>query len=189
MAAGVDDAIAAVERLGGWVTRDGERVSEVKLNDTPTADDDLRRIAALVTADVLDLFATQVTGPGLAALTGWDRLTTLYLTHTPLTDEGLGHLPELPSLETLILDFTQIGDTGLQHLPRWPRLQEINLIGTHCTDAGLAALSRCRMLRRLYWSCPGITEDGVAELSRQLPGLYANGYDLELHRPVAPRRS
>src|SRR5262245_50145053 len=85
-------ALARVQELGGYVEGGDDWAREVKLNDTPTTDADLALLAPFCDAEILDLFSTEVAGPGLQHLRGWTNLRTLYLTHSMVQDSGLHYL-------------------------------------------------------------------------------------------------
>ena len=95
-------AVAAVERLGGTVTRDEERpgkpVVEVHLGFSQAADADLKELAAL------------------------KRLQVLALSFTPVTDAGLKELAALPGLRKLYLNDTGVTDAGMKEVARLRRL-------------------------------------------------------------------
>jgi Leucine-rich repeat (LRR) protein len=123
------EAVAAIKKLGGYVTLDktsGE-VVEVYVN------------------------RTQITDAGLEHLKGLTSLTTLGLRGPQITDAGLEHLKGLTSLTTLYLDGPQITDAGLEHLKRLTSLTTLDLRSTQITDAGLAeikaALPKCSVGR------------------------------------------
>ena len=89
-----EDAIVAIEDLGGTVETDAKSGEVVEVN----------------------LERTQITDAGLVYLKGMTRLTELGLANTQITDAGLEHLKDLTSLTTLGLDGTKITDAGLAEI-------------------------------------------------------------------------
>jgi uncharacterized caspase-like protein len=144
-------AAAAVERLGGTVTRDEERpgrpVIEVHLSFSKAADADLKELAAL------------------------KRLQVLVLSFTTITDAGLKELAALPGLRKLYLNDTGVTDAGMKELTRLHSLQALYLGGTTVTDAGLKDLAALKGLETLKVHGASVTAAGVKALRSALPGL------------------
>ena len=144
-------AVAAVERLGGTVTRDEERpgkpVVEVHLGFSQAADADLKELASL------------------------KRLRVLALSFTPVTDAGLKDLAALPGLRKLYLNDTGVTDAGMKDVARLKGLQALYLGGTAVTDAGLKELASLKGLQALKVHSTSVTAAGVKELKAAVPGL------------------
>ncbi len=144
-------AVAAVERLGGTVTRDEERpgkpVVEVHLGFSQAADADLKELAAL------------------------KRLQVLALPYTPVTDAGLKELAALPSLRKLYLNDTGVTDAGMKQVARLRGLQALYLGDTKVTDVGLKDLTALKGLAALKVHSTSVTAAGVKELKAALPAL------------------
>ena len=91
-----DQAVKAVEKLGGMVIRDDkdpERpVIEVKLYDAKVTDADLKELAALKALRTLDLCVSKVTDANLKELATLKGLQELDLDGTLVTDAGLKEL-------------------------------------------------------------------------------------------------
>src|SRR5262249_12679584 len=125
-------AVAAIEKLGGKVTRDeaspGKPVVKV------------------------DLSLSGVTDAGLAPVQGLRRLQALALSGTKVRDAGLGHLRGLQALRVLNLLHTGVTDAGLARLQGLAQLREPYLggMGNRVTDAGLARLRGLDRLQILF---------------------------------------
>ena len=144
-------AVAAVERLGGTVTRDEERpgkpVVEVHLGFSKATDADLKELATL------------------------KRLQVLALSYTAVTDAGLKELAALPSLRKLYLNDTGVTDVGMKELIRLRSLQALYLGGTTVTDAGLKQLAALKGLQALKVHSTSVTAAGVKDLKAAVPTL------------------
>jgi internalin A len=112
-----DQAVKAIEKLGGQVVRDDKGPARPVV--------------------MVDLGSTKVSDAGLKGLAPLKGLRELYLDHTPVTDEGLKELASLRSLQTLGLWNTQVSDAGLKELAPLKELQKLYLDGTQVSDAGL----------------------------------------------------
>src|SRR5436190_24324190 len=73
-----EQAVKAVEKLAGYVTRDdkqkGNPVVAVNLSDTRVTDKELKELAALKQLKKLELRRTKVTDAGLKVLAPLDRI-------------------------------------------------------------------------------------------------------------------
>ena len=137
-----DKAVAFVEKLGGWITRDqklpDKPVTEVDLQFTKVTDVGLKVLTPLKNLSTLYLYGTQVTDAGLKELAPLKKLTTLDLAEArKVTDAGLKKLAPLKNLTTLYLGGTQVTDAGLKELAPLKNLTTLYLNGTQVTDAGL----------------------------------------------------
>ncbi len=103
----VEDAVAAIEKLGGKVTSKYNELRfqtwlEKQFDDPGDADDPI----------------------------GVLKVTKVNLTLTNVTDAGLVHVAGLTGLEVLDLHDTYVGDAGLEHLKGLTNLQSLDLNGT-----------------------------------------------------------
>jgi len=89
-------AIAAIEKLGGRVTRDekspGRPVVEVNLWGTKVTDTGLEYLKELTRLQDLNLAGTRVTDAGLVHLKGLTKLQGLHLRKAKVTDAGVKEL-------------------------------------------------------------------------------------------------
>jgi hypothetical protein len=148
-----DQAVTAIEKLGGKVVRDDKDPAK-----------------PVVT---VDLSNTPVTDAGLKELAGLRGVQTLYLSGCEgVTDAGLKELAQLKGLQSLDLSGCQgVTNAGLKELAELKGLQSLDL--NHCrgvTDAGLKELAALKGLRYLELrGCEKVTDAGVAELQKALP--------------------
>ncbi len=132
---------------------------------------------ALEELRLLDDFTadSEVTGAGLAHLTGLTALRVLYIRDAPVTDAGLVHLSGLTTLEILDLGGTQVTDAGLANLTGLPSLQRLVLYDTDVTAAGLVHFQKMPALSWLelsgYFSSGLFTEGDIANLREALPNV------------------
>ena len=127
-----EEAVAAIEKLGGTVTIDekspGRPVVEADLTSTHVTDAELERLV------------------GLRQLA---NLQTLCLTNTGVTDGALAHCRRLTKLKSLCLNGTLVTDTGLTQLRGLMQLEGLDLGNTKLTDDGLHRLGSLKRLRFL----------------------------------------
>lgn len=160
-------ALAGLERL--------ERLERLGLDDTPVGDDDLARVAGLVSLKFLDLKGTRVTGAGMKHLRGLRALEvfrTKDMTEADAAAPWLGRLTNLRTLE-LAGDFEhkRLTDAGLAHLAGLTRLTELDVSEHLLTDAGLVHLAGLTELEVLNLSDnEGIVGPGLEHL-KHLPKL------------------
>ena len=125
------DPVAALEKIGASITRDG--------------DGDIVTVSCNY---------TQLTDAGLMHLTEMTRLQNLSLEGTTITDAGLVHLKGLTNLKKLWLEETKVSDAGLVHLKEMTSLEMLWLHGTQITDAGIAelrtALPDCKVTQKAF---------------------------------------
>jgi len=168
-------AVAAIERLGGYVFYDerpprrlgltrvilgddtvgnvnGVDFNPLKTENRKITDADLRHLRSFPLLDHLVLKnCRQITDGGLAELSGLPNLRYLYLNDTPVTDAGLVHLAGLGNLEELSLTHTQVTGPGLIHLSGLTKLDYLYLYSTHIPPDGVdeiqRALPKCRINR------------------------------------------
>lgn len=146
------EAAAAVEKLGGVVTRDekapGKPVVEVSFQASttghPVTDKDLAVLKGLKHLKVLYLgYVTKTTDAGLVHLKGLTSLEKLTLPETDVTDAGMANLTGLKNLKSLGLVFCKkITDKSVPYLSQLKNLQELNVASTKITPRGIAALQK-----------------------------------------------
>ena len=97
-----DQAVKAVEKLGGKVIRDytnpARPYTQVDLSNGKITDAELKELAALKGLFYLNLFNTKVTDAGLKELPALNDLEMLELGYTAVTDAGLKNLAGLKKL-------------------------------------------------------------------------------------------
>ena len=113
----VEDAVAAIEKLGGEVTKAYEERRpqtwlEELFDDPGDADDPV----GVLEVTRVNFRGSDVTDAGLEHLKGLKHLNYLGLEDTKVTDAGLVHLKGLTKLQRLYLDDTEVTDAGLEHL-------------------------------------------------------------------------
>ena len=143
-----DNAVAAVEKLGGVIHRDdklpGHPVVGVDLSETQVTDADLK---------------------GLAALT---NLTDLHLGHTKITNAGLKHLAgckELTKLSTSL----HMTNAGLKELANIKKLSSLKVCTRYVTNDGIKDLAALKNLTSIDFYRAEVDATGVAELREALP--------------------
>jgi hypothetical protein len=178
-------ALAAIRRLGGkFQTEAGRRgpvVVAIDLSGTRATDDDLLLLSDLKSLRALNLFNTNITGPGLAHLKGLDALEEIDLSGPlpgyadavgdsyrprPLDDRALEHLRALPALRALNVQYTSVGERGLRHLGRIASLRELDLSYVQVSDQGLWQLRGLARLRCLHLRNAPVTDRGLEALAR-----------------------
>jgi hypothetical protein len=172
------DAVAAIEKAGGWVRYDWEwrngnsipggqpwapgrlvdligvdyfgHVVAVWFWPSLGTDGTLVHVGRLTRLQMLFVSSPSVRGVGLAHLKGLANLSGLDLSGSEVSDVGLAHLKGLTSLSHLDLSETRVTDAGLTHLKGLTKLSYLGLRGTQVTRAGMNALER---------ALPGLTID------------------------------
>jgi predicted amidohydrolase/CubicO group peptidase (beta-lactamase class C family) len=158
-------AVAAIERLGGRIFREGDRVVEVDLARTAVTDGDLAAIARLADITDLNLEETTVGDAGIAHLAGLVKLEWLNLYRTRAGDEALRALKGLRSLRELPIGETRITDAGLAHAGEMAGLAYLGIRGNKVTDAGLAQLKGLTGLTGLHLGQTEVTAAGLESLA------------------------
>ncbi len=142
-------------------------------------DQDLIKIAGLTELEELTLRGPQITGKGLAYLSGMKHLKSLSLYCCDIDDADVAVLENIDSLKELEccqVDYSDpfsaepelagISDLGLKAIGKMKNLESLSLIGNfQITDDGLAYLSSLTHLKTLYLDCTGITDEGLRHLS------------------------
>jgi Leucine Rich repeat len=113
------------------------RLRLLNLSGTHLGDDDLRKIAGMISIEELRLADTDV------------------------TDDGIQWIVRLPRLKILSLRGTVISDTGLRMVSQQTSLQELDASDTNATKEGLdhlkVALCNCRVTTGLAATRKGLT--------------------------------
>lgn len=163
-------AIAAIKKLGGWVTFRNNAVLKVGFRNAKVTDADLVHLKGLTSVVNIAVFnSPTMTGAGLVHLKGLDNLKSLYFRGTNVGDAGLEHLKEMTQLRNLYLQQTKVTDAGLVHLKRLTNLRILSLINTEITDAGLEPLKDLTNLQELFLGSTKVTDEGVKKLQQALP--------------------
>ena len=141
--AAAEDAVAAIEKLGGVVTSAYEDLRpqtwlEEQFDDPGGPDDPV----GVLDVAKMSITGTHFTDTSLKHAKGLTRLQHLSLIGTKVTDTGLEHLMGLTSLTHLhigpswaTLEKSQnVTDAGLEHLKGLTNLQSLSLENTKVTD-------------------------------------------------------
>lgn len=168
------DPIAAIERLGGAIRRDGNQrdhpVEEVVLVGPDIVDSNLGLLRTVPKLRILDLTNTAITDTGLQRLETLSRLERLNLTFTSVTGSGVTHLKHLPALEELVLfGCPCITDSALNQVKDIPTLRYLDLSHTKVTAKGLTKLTALTKLQRLSVMGIQIREAEMMALKRGMP--------------------
>jgi uncharacterized protein (TIGR03067 family) len=176
--------IAAIEKLGGKVTVDENKIAVYATMKTDAALEPVKRLAklralSLAYSEVTDaglkhlgrlahleylkLDNSRVTDAGLRHLKGLAKLREIGLENTKITDAGLVHLKGIPNLEILDLAVTQV--TDLDRLDELTNLQSLDLRSTKVTDAGLENLTALTKLEDLTLAGIKVSDAGLKHLS------------------------
>jgi hypothetical protein len=189
-------AVALVERLGGYVGYDYERIAAERYRKNPPSGPrppgdhaaDLasrpRVPAWLVNLTGLHWWATvervrleraALTTADVELLSRLPELTTLNLVECRLRDADLTAWGRLSSLSGIYFQGSDFADDQLGFAAALPRLEFVELNMTVLGDAGLAHFSGLP-LRRLDLSETKVTDEGLAHLKgiETLERLYAN---------------
>jgi hypothetical protein len=168
-----DQALAAIQRLGGTFDRDlqldGEPVVKVDLSGRAAGDANLESLKGLPRLNALILRGTAVTDAGMAVLKDTGKLRSLDLDDCRVTDAGIAHLSTLTSLRGLHLAGTGITDQGVANLSPLTKLWVLSLRDTGITDAGLVHLQGLTSLRILDLEKTRVTQAGISRLRQDLP--------------------
>lgn len=167
-----DTAVAAIEKLGGWVR-------EVAVNT------DVREVD-------FHLRGRALTDDGLVHVAKLKNVVLLHLKGTNITSAGLVHLKGLRQLRELHLEKTKVGDEGIIYLKDFANLEYLNLYATKVTDKSLEHLAGLKKLKRLYLWQTDVTDEGVAKLAKAIPALRIergadiSGWSVPVNKPVGP---
>lgn len=190
-----EEAVAAIEKLGGWFRSKHEErrpqtwlealfddpgdaddsvdvvtFTEAWLWGTDATDSDLQHLQRLPNLQALYLWESQITDAGLEHLKEMTYLKRLRITgNSNVTDAGLEQLKGLTNLQVLYVAETKITDAGLEHLKEMTELEHLFLSDTKVTDAGLEHLRELERLEELSLWDTKVTDEGVKKLQRALP--------------------
>ena len=156
------EAVAAIEKAGGWVRYDWQDEGRNSLARPPWvtewmvdwlgvdsfghvtyvilgpggSDAEMTKIGHLSELEQLDLGGSRVTDAGLSSVSNLSNLRGLALDGNAITDAGLMPLRGLHRLRSLVLRNTAVTDAGLKHLKGLTRLELLDLNGTQTSQAG-----------------------------------------------------
>lgn len=141
---------------------DGKKINELDLSL-------LNPIAK--TLEKLELEGCNITGSGLEAIAGAQKLKMLSLEGSPITDDALQHLAALMELQTLNLRFTSVSGIGLSHLRGLSKLTDLTLPSVKLSAEGLQSLGMLTQVEKL--SAIQNRGDGseITEQAAKLPKL------------------
>lgn len=170
------DAVAAVQKLGGFVGYDYQMDSAGNLdaNAVAPAPAWLRKIAGDdFFADVTHVYlcGCGASDETLVQIGGLPRLESLNVSYTKITDDGLANLAGLMELRSLRLWNTRVTDTGFAKLRRLTKLRSLSLAETRVTDAALRQMSCYPELQELNLSETQISDAALDEFRRRRPNL------------------
>ena len=167
-------AVAAIEKLGGYVFYDEKAPARSGLTRLILGDDSFGNVNG-VDFNPLKTENRQITDADLRHLQSFPRLNHLVLKNCrQITDAGLGELSGLANLQYLYLNDTPITDAGLVHLAGLASLERLSLAHTQVTGPGLLQLSGLTKLDYLYLYSTRIPPDGVEEIQKALPKCRIN---------------
>jgi hypothetical protein len=164
------DTVAAIQKAGGSVSYDWERLADQNNGrvDLPTWDVRLMdRLGVDYTHTAVEVwYDRKVSDRDLEIVARLPRLETLGYFGSSITDAGLVHVRRLTRLTKLDLGYSEVTDDGLVHLAGLNSLHDLDLSGTGITDAGLARIEGLTGLRTLSLLNTGVTERGVVHLKK-----------------------
>lgn len=164
-------AIAAIERVGGYVSRDnklpGRPVTRVYFYRI--TDDALELVQAFPSLKSLSVWHGNITEAGLAHIGRMVQLEHLHFEQSPVSDAGFAHLGQLTQLQSLEILEASFTDAGLAHLRHCTKLTHLRLSKTPITDAGVIHLQGLSKLKTLDLRDTSVTEIGASALKEALP--------------------
>ena len=160
------DVIRQIERAGGSVSSNGERITGVNLDQAK----DLAAILPLL-RELPDLNHVSLSNRGMdsklmAELRDLPKLRSLNLYRSGIGDAGLEHFKTLPALRSVPMGETKVTDAGLKHLKDLTHLEYVGVRGDDVTDAGLEHLKDLTNLTGLYLGETKVTDAGMVHLKR-----------------------
>jgi hypothetical protein len=175
------EAVAAIQRYGGWVHYDYEFVNgTLTPGRSPRAPGWLRRLlgdeffqevrqVSLVyddsTGKRFDNRNVRACDEILALASRLPGLEILLLKETQATDKGLRHIGKMTGLEELFIwDATSVTDAGVGHLRSLQNLKKVHISKSKLTDRGLALLGGLPSIRELSLQQNHFSDDGLARL-------------------------
>jgi hypothetical protein len=176
------EAIAAVQKYGGWVHFDYEFVNgKLTSGRSPRAPGWLRsllgaeyfqnvRQVSLVydesTGTRFDNSNVRACDDLLQKLAKQPGLKELLLMETQATDEGLRHVGNMTELDELyIWDASSVTDVGVSRLSRLKNLKNIHINHSHLTDSSLALLSSLPRMEAMSLQQNHFSDAGLARLN------------------------
>jgi hypothetical protein len=193
------EAVAAVQRYGGWVHYDFEFVNnKLTSGRSPWAPRWLRRMlgdeffqevrqVSLVyddsTGKRYDNANVVACDDVLARVARLPGLRSLLLKESQATDEGMRHIGKMAGLEELLIwDAESVTDGGVAHLAGLKGLKNIHISHSNLTDVSLALLSRLPAIETLSLQQNHFSDEGLARLTgkERLKGLYIGIGDLRV---------
>jgi len=190
------EAVAAIQRAGGWVWYDWQydhgrfipagkpwapgwlvdrlgddyfgHVVYAAVNEGGS-DAVLSHIGHLSRLEDLELVMAPVTDDGLSRIRGLNNLRRLSINSAAVSDAGLAHLGGLKSLEHLILCETGVTGSGLAYLKGLPSLRILCIAGIHVTDVDLMHLRGLPGLQMLDLTGAGVPDAELEALRAALP--------------------
>ena len=167
-------AVAAIEKLGGYVFYDEKAPARSGLTRLILGDDSFGNVNG-VDFNPLKTENRQITGADLRHLKSFPRLNHLVLKNCrQITDGGLAELSGRASLQYLYLNDTPITDAGLAHLAGLASLEELSRTRTQVTGPGLVQLSGLTKLNFLYLYSTRVSPASVDEIQKALPKCRIN---------------
>lgn len=116
--------------------------------------------------EIITFVSAKITGTGLKALSGLNKLKKLELEACTLTEEGLKNLPALPVSAVNFVEST-VDDRGAWYISYTPTLEYVNLGQTQVTDAGVSYLTRLPKLKYLYlYNNAGVTDKSAEDFGK-----------------------
>jgi hypothetical protein len=167
-------------RIDGCDVRDADlaplsravNVQQVHLHRQPVGDAGLVHLRNMRRLKCLGLGVTNVTDKGLAELSHFPELKSLWVFEVVgITDRGMVHISRCPRMRFLELSSTAVGDDGLRELAKLPELRYLNLCKTRVTDEGLKHLAPLAHLEEGLFFGTAVTQSGVD----QIPSLVRSG--------------
>ena len=170
------DPIALVTQLGGTVTReitrDGDRIVRVDLHETQVTDAQLAVIATLTDLRELDLRKVpHITDAGIVHLQRLVKLEKLNLFRTQLSDAGIAALGDMHVLDTLLIGGTRITERGVEQLSKLKKLRKLSLFDTQIGDSAVQFLSLFPSLEVVLIGRSKISEDGARAIQAAKPAI------------------
>lgn len=171
-----DPAAAALNRLGGAVTRDakapGNPVVGVRLFKDDVTDDDLKDLAQFPQLRSLKISSKPFTGTGFAALAKIP-LEELDLEFSwAITGDGLKEIAKFKTLKTLHLCQGTFADADLPVLAALDNVEEFSLTSSHVKDVGNGkALAGMKKLRKLDVSNSRVGDGAMEKVAENNPEL------------------
>ncbi len=156
------EAVAAIEKAGGWVRYNWQQEGRNSLTRPPWvtermvdwlgvnyfghvtyvglgpggSDAEMTKIGHLSGLEQLDLGGSPVTDAGLSCVSNLSNLRGLALDGAAITDAGLMQLRRLHRLRFLVLRNNAVTNVGLKHLKGLSHLELLDLNGTQTSQAG-----------------------------------------------------